>query len=66
VQGCFPIQRLVRFCLTPPINRITADESFVKQIQSRMHPGMVMIVTDLPLHPDSRSGKDFVIMTAGV
>jgi len=48
------------------INRLTADASFVKQMQARMHPGMVMIVSDLPLHPDSRSGKDFVIMTAGV
>jgi hypothetical protein len=45
------------------INRITADTSFVKQMQPRMHPGMVMIVTDLPTHADTRSGEDFVVMT---
>ncbi len=48
------------------INRITAETSFVKQMQGKMHPGMVMIVTDLPLHPDSRSGEDFVVMTTDV
>ena len=47
------------------INRITADTAFVKQLQRHMHPGMVLIVTDLPLHPDSRSGEDFVVMTTG-
>ncbi len=48
------------------IKRITADKNFVGQLQSRMHPGMVMIVTDLPIHPDRRSGDNFVIMTTGV
>jgi hypothetical protein len=31
-------------------------------MQQRMHPGMIFIVTDLPLHPDRRSGSDFVVM----
>lgn len=48
------------------INRITAEPAFVKQMQARMHPGMVMIVTDLPMTADTRSGKDFVVMTTGV
>lgn len=33
--------------------------------QAHMHPGMTMIPTDAPLTPDSRSGKDFVIVTTG-
>ena len=26
-------------------------------------PNQVVVVTDAPLHPDTRSGKDFVIMS---
>jgi hypothetical protein len=42
---------------------IRADKAFVSAMGARMHPGMVLIVTDLPTSPDTRSGKDFVIMT---
>lgn len=45
------------------INRISSDDRFLRLAQSRMHPGMVFIITDLPMHPDRRSGDDFVIMT---
>lgn len=45
------------------INRLTADKPFISRMQQHMHPGMVMIVTDLPAHPDRRSDEDFVIMT---
>ncbi|GLI92797.1 hypothetical protein LMG27198_17890 [Methylocystis echinoides] len=47
------------------MQRIGAEPSFVDQMQSRMHPGMTMVLTDAPLSPDSRSGKDFVIVTTG-
>lgn len=30
---------------------------------SRMHLGTILILADLPLHPDTRSGADFVIMS---
>lgn len=43
--------------------RLTADHAFVAKMGARMHPGMTMVVTDAPLHPDTRSGKDFVIMS---
>jgi hypothetical protein len=33
-------------------------------MQRRMHPGMVMVVSDLSLHPDRRSDTDFVIMSS--
>jgi hypothetical protein len=38
----------------------------VKRLQGKIHPGMVMIVTDLPMTPDARSRNDFVAMTTGV
>jgi hypothetical protein len=47
------------------IQRIGADQSFVSVMRERMHPGMTMVLTDAPLSPDSRSGKDFVIVTTG-
>ena len=45
------------------ILRVGVDPQFVGEIRSRMHPGMTLIVTDAPLSPDTRSGKDFVIVT---
>ena len=46
------------------IARLQADTAFQGALRKRMHPGMVMVVTDTPLHPDRRSGEDFVIMTS--
>lgn len=43
--------------------RISADPPFVAAMQSQLHPGAVLILTDAPLAPDTRTGKDFVIMT---
>jgi hypothetical protein len=45
------------------VTRLQADAAFQGALRKRMHPGMVMVVTDNPLHPDRRSGTDFVIMT---
>jgi hypothetical protein len=45
------------------LGRLTAETAFVEQLKAKMHPGMVMILTDAPLSPDSKSGKDFVIMS---
>ncbi|WP_363349197.1 L,D-transpeptidase [Methylocystis echinoides] len=47
------------------MQRIGAEPAFVEAMQTRMHPGMTMVLTDAPLSPDSRSGKDFVIVTTG-
>lgn len=46
------------------ISRLQADHAFQETLRKRIHPGMVMIITDNPLHPDLRSGQDFVIMTS--
>lgn len=48
---------------TQVINRVKADPSFVTAMRNEMHPGMVLILTDAPLTPDTRTGEDFVIMT---
>jgi hypothetical protein len=29
-----------------------------------MHPGMVLVTTELPAHPDTRTGDDFVLMNS--
>lgn len=45
------------------LTRLTADTAFIEQMKQKMHPGMVMILTDAPLAPERKSGKDFVIMS---
>ncbi|MCX5496988.1 L,D-transpeptidase [Kaistia dalseonensis] len=42
--------------------RIHGDPTVIKAIQARMNPGAIMVTTDLPLEPNARSGKDFVVM----
>lgn len=45
------------------LNRVSADQGFLDAMRARLHPGMVFILTDAPLHPERRSGRDFVIMS---
>ncbi|WP_233155560.1 L,D-transpeptidase [Sedimentitalea arenosa] len=45
------------------LTRVRSDQAFAEQIREHIHPGMIYILTDLPLHPDSRSQRDFVIMS---
>jgi hypothetical protein len=47
------------------IRRIRADPTVVQAMRTRMYPGTVMVTVDLPLSADSRTGKDFVIMSDG-
>jgi hypothetical protein len=47
------------------MQRISADPAFVAEMSARMHPGMTMVLTDAPLSPDTKTGKDFVIVTTG-
>ena len=46
------------------LQRIRADAPVLKEMQARMHPGMVLITTELPAHPDTRTGADFVLMNS--
>jgi hypothetical protein len=44
--------------------RLRAERGFRNKLRRHMHPGMVMVVTDVALHPDRRSDTDFVIMSS--
>jgi hypothetical protein len=46
------------------LQRIKADKPVLQAIQERMHPGMVLVTTELPAHPDTRTGDDFVLMNS--
>ena len=46
------------------LKRLGAAPDFVAAVQAKMHPGMIMVLTDAPLTPDRRSGKDFVIVSS--
>jgi len=45
------------------MQRLRAPKAFRDAMAARMHPGMVMIVSDLAAGPERRSGRDFTIMT---
>ena len=44
------------------LKRIRVDGAVREAMQARMHPGMVLITTELPAHPDTRTGEDFVLL----
>jgi hypothetical protein len=47
------------------ITRLSAgDVDVIEAIKTRMHPGLIMVMTDLAAHPDTRSDRDFVVMNA--
>ncbi|QJP13626.1 L,D-transpeptidase [Starkeya sp. ORNL1] len=45
------------------IQRIRTTQAVVDAMTARMHPGTVMVTVDVPLSADTRTGKDFVIIT---
>jgi lipoprotein-anchoring transpeptidase ErfK/SrfK len=45
------------------IQRIRGDHAVIEAIRTRMHPGTLMVTVDQPLHEDTRSAHDFVVMT---
>lgn len=44
------------------IGRIQSDPKLAKQVADLMHPGLVLVMTDAPLHSSTRSTRDFVVM----
>ena len=46
------------------LDRITFDPAFVEQVLGSMHPGMMLMITDLAADPETRSERDFVILTS--
>ncbi|GAA5068118.1 L,D-transpeptidase [Roseibacterium beibuensis] len=45
------------------LNRLRVPEAFSQAMMARLHPGLVLVVSDLAATPDRQSGRDFVIMT---
>lgn len=43
------------------IKRLGASNAIVNEIKKRMHPGLLMVMSDMPLHENTRSAHDFVI-----
>ena len=44
------------------LNRLSTSPDLLRKFRERMHPGMILAVSDLPIHPDSRTGRDLVVM----
>lgn len=45
------------------LRRISFSAQMRAALRERLHPGMTIVTTDLPAHPDTRSGRDFVVMS---
>ena len=45
------------------LKRISAEDSVRAAVRERLHPGMLIVLTDLPAHPDTRTNSDFVLIT---
>lgn len=45
------------------LNRLRVPAEFSTLLAGKLHPGLIMVVSDLAATPDRQSGRDFVIMT---
>lgn len=45
------------------IRRIKAPPALAQKVADLMHPGLVFVLTDQPAHPETRSDRDFVVVT---
>jgi hypothetical protein len=45
------------------LTRIAAPPAVMDAVSARLHPGLVFVTTDLPSQPDTRSGRDFVVLS---
>jgi hypothetical protein len=48
------------------LDRLHSTPAFQAALAERLHPGLMMVVSDLAAHPDRRTGADFVIMASDV
>lgn len=52
--------------LGPPeesvLRRLTIGADFRARLRDQLHPGITLVTTDLPTHPDTRTNRDFVVM----
>jgi hypothetical protein len=45
------------------LQRLRVPSAFSRLMREKLHPGLVMVVSDLAATPDRQSGRDFVIMS---
>lgn len=45
--------------------RVVIPHDASRQISENLHPGSTFVITDLPAHPRTRTGNDFVVMRVG-
>ncbi len=48
------------------LGRVLAAQDVQDAVKRRMHPGTIFVTTDLPAAADTRSGRDFVIMSQDI
>lgn len=46
------------------VRRLVVEPAFAATMARHIHPGTTMILTDAPLTPDRRSGRDFVVVAS--
>jgi hypothetical protein len=45
------------------LSRLQPAPGMARQVIALMHPGLVLTLTDLPAHPETRTARDFVVVT---
>lgn len=48
------------------LTRISTTAATRQVVSKYLHPGMTLVTTDMPSHPDSRTARDFVVMSQAV
>ena len=44
------------------IGRVESSPKLAQKVADLMHPGLVLVMTDEPAHPETRTNRDFVVM----
>lgn len=44
------------------LRRVRGDHTVIAAISDRLKPGLLLVMTDLPSTPDTRTGQDFVVL----
>jgi hypothetical protein len=60
--GTTPADRTTSDAAMAALKRVQIPKQATETLQAMLHPGATMMLTDLPATPDTRSGKDFVIL----
>ena len=48
------------------LSRVRLSPDTNAAIRERWHPGLMLVLTDLTSHPDTRTGSDFVVLSEDV